>query len=286
MDIRWNLLYGFPGEDAGEYDKMARILPSLRHLQPPFGLYRIRLDRFSPYHDDPSGHGITIRGPLPHYQHLYDVQPELLEKIAYFFDYDHDDGRDPDEYVGTLRRVHQQWKELYRLRQPRLVYRRGPGFVNIIDHRFLGAREHRYTLDATESMIYFSCEAGATVRQILQVLGRTGYGAVSAATVESVLRELVAARLVYEEEGAVPLARPARAAGPLSPVPGGHGDQRAPARRAGARAGPGAGADPRLHPAEVGARPASSRPGRVRGRSAGESGWRRGSPRWRCRRPS
>jgi ribosomal peptide maturation radical SAM protein 1 len=201
MDIRWNLLYGFPGEDAAEYDKMARILPSLRHLQPPFGLYRIRLDRFSPYHGDPAGHGITIRGPLPHYQHLYDVEPERLEEIAYFFDYDHDDGRNPEEYIVSLKRAHQQWKELYRLRRPRLVYRRGPGFVNIIDQRFLAAREHRYTLEGTEALIYFACEAGATVRQIAHVLGRNGHGAVSSSTIESVLRDLVAARLVYEEEG-------------------------------------------------------------------------------------
>jgi hypothetical protein len=81
------------------------------------------------------------------------------------------------------------------------VYRRGPGFVNIIDHRFLAAREHRYTLEGPEALIYFACEAGATVRQIAQTLGRNGHGAVPVTTIESVLRELVAARLVYEEEG-------------------------------------------------------------------------------------
>ena len=35
VKVEWNLLYGFPGEDPAEYAKLAELLPSLFHLDPP-----------------------------------------------------------------------------------------------------------------------------------------------------------------------------------------------------------------------------------------------------------
>jgi hypothetical protein len=44
----WNLLWGFPGEPAAEYEWMATLVPRLTHLPAPNGAYGLRLDRFSP----------------------------------------------------------------------------------------------------------------------------------------------------------------------------------------------------------------------------------------------
>src|SRR5207247_426359 len=51
--VSWNLLFGFPGEDPAEYAKMAQLIPSLRHLDPPDYCSRVRMDRFSPYFASP-----------------------------------------------------------------------------------------------------------------------------------------------------------------------------------------------------------------------------------------
>ena len=44
----WNLLFGFPGESADAYARMAKAVPFLTHLPPPGTISLIRLDRFSP----------------------------------------------------------------------------------------------------------------------------------------------------------------------------------------------------------------------------------------------
>ena len=46
IEVKWNFLYGFPGEDPAEYAKLLDLLPSLYHLAPPLAVGRVRLDRF------------------------------------------------------------------------------------------------------------------------------------------------------------------------------------------------------------------------------------------------
>jgi ribosomal peptide maturation radical SAM protein 1 len=44
----WNFLYGFPGENEEEYQKVTDTIQALSHLEPPISCSPIRLDRFSP----------------------------------------------------------------------------------------------------------------------------------------------------------------------------------------------------------------------------------------------
>ena len=101
----WNFLYGFPREEAGEYDAMAELVDAIPHLTPPSGWGPLRLDRFSPYHDDPDAFGIVDVRPLAPYRTLYDVPPQELSEIAYYFDFAYDDGRTLDYVAPTLERV-------------------------------------------------------------------------------------------------------------------------------------------------------------------------------------
>ncbi|MBW2257298.1 MAG: RiPP maturation radical SAM C-methyltransferase, partial [Deltaproteobacteria bacterium] len=73
MLLKWNLLWGFPGDDAESFRRTAALLPLLRHLNPPQALAHLHLDRFSPYLEHPEAHGITDLRPLDGYG---DVFPE------------------------------------------------------------------------------------------------------------------------------------------------------------------------------------------------------------------
>ena len=42
----WNLIWGFPGEPPDEYVRMARLVPLLTHLRPPYGSGMIRLSGY------------------------------------------------------------------------------------------------------------------------------------------------------------------------------------------------------------------------------------------------
>ena len=55
----WNVLWGFPGEPAADYERMANIVPLLTHLAPPIGFGGLRLDRFSPNFFDAASLGFA-----------------------------------------------------------------------------------------------------------------------------------------------------------------------------------------------------------------------------------
>ncbi|MBF8193708.1 RiPP maturation radical SAM C-methyltransferase [Nonomuraea sp. K274] len=102
----WNLIYGFPGETAEDYAHLPELVDAIDFLTPPSGMEPVRLDRFSPYHADPAAFGLVNVRPKPVYRHLYPFPGEALERIAYYFDFDHADGGQPDAYAGpALERV-------------------------------------------------------------------------------------------------------------------------------------------------------------------------------------
>jgi len=102
----WNVLYGFPGEEPEDYAGMPRLFEEIWFLDPPSGYGPVRLDRFSPYHQDPAGNGMINVRPLGPYPYLYPFPRSALMRIAYYFDYDHADGREPLAYAGeTVEKV-------------------------------------------------------------------------------------------------------------------------------------------------------------------------------------
>lgn len=199
IDVRWNLLYGLPGEPPEEFDRMARLVPLISHLQAPSAMVRLELDRFSPYHDDPGRFGLEVIGPRRHYEMIYPVEDRAtLDDLAYTFEYRHVDGRDPESYVGTMRAALKQW--LVRPMPRALLWSRGPGFVTIVDER-PGLPHARYTLDDTEAAIYLACDVGASAARVRETLLATGVDAPDVAEIADFLAELTAAGLLYEEGG-------------------------------------------------------------------------------------
>src|SRR6202163_4172645 len=94
IEIAWNLLYGFPGETAQDYEQTAALVVTLYHLKPPGAVARIRLDRFSPNFDEAESFGLVNVRPYPIYSLLYDLPPESIANLAYFFEFDYADERD------------------------------------------------------------------------------------------------------------------------------------------------------------------------------------------------
>jgi len=106
----WNILYGFPGEDPADFDRMAQLAPDLCHLTAPSVVLQFRMDRFSPYFNDAAQYGLTNVRPYWSYPFAY---PGLSEKdladIAYFFEFDYADGRDPRREAQPLVEAAAAW---------------------------------------------------------------------------------------------------------------------------------------------------------------------------------
>lgn len=209
--VAWNILYGFPQEPVEEYERMQAFLPALTHLPPP-NLARLQMQRFSPYHQKPETFGLKMEGPHYHYRYVYPLEGRLLEDVAYNFESSYLDGRNPDDYMGPLRLAVARWRHLYENNRGQLTYRRGPGFVRIVDNR----QPYGYTsyvLEGEQAVAYLACDAGATAQMAHQALEKAGFTSVSVQEVEGFLRELVEARLMFESDKRfVSLALPMNAA--------------------------------------------------------------------------
>jgi ribosomal peptide maturation radical SAM protein 1 len=106
----WNLLCGFPGEAPDEYRATAALMPLLVHLQPPAGVFPIRLDRFSPYFDDPERRGlVNVRPAWAYDLALAGLAPDARRRLAYFFEFDYADGRDAAGYVQDVLAAMDAW---------------------------------------------------------------------------------------------------------------------------------------------------------------------------------
>ena len=190
----WGILYGFPGEPREEYARMAALIPSLIHLPPPKRLGRIRIDRFSPYHQDPGKHGLRLTGPGARYLQIYPARlHRALEGLAYFFEHEHLDGRNPEDYAQDLRMAMAHW--ILPSPRPRsLDYRLGQGFLSLRDRRDPD-RIVEHLLDELDAGIYLACDAGATPEAIHKRLG----AAMPVPEIRRRLEDWTDARLLFRE---------------------------------------------------------------------------------------
>ncbi|WP_283135797.1 RiPP maturation radical SAM C-methyltransferase [Rhizohabitans arisaemae] len=69
VQVHWNLLYGFPGDDPDDYERMLGTLERLIHLDPPATCLPVQVTRFAPLQSDPA------RFKIPHavYEPGYDL---------------------------------------------------------------------------------------------------------------------------------------------------------------------------------------------------------------------
>ena len=173
----WNFLYGFPGEDPGEYARMADLMESLGHLPAPSGQGPVRLDRFSPYHEDPAGFGmVAVQASRP-YRYLYEAAEDELMKIAYYFDFEYADGRDLGYAAPALERVH-AWAGRGRTGTLTLSHHED-GSAIILDNR--DGAVHGHALEPWQADILDSIDGVATESAVLRAAVERGIAADDAA---------------------------------------------------------------------------------------------------------
>jgi len=81
--VDWLFLLGIPGDLASDYDEQTRLVPYLQHLAPP-RLSPLRIQRFSPYYNDPESYGIKDIKPLNAYRQAFPATVDV-DRLAYFF---------------------------------------------------------------------------------------------------------------------------------------------------------------------------------------------------------
>ena len=197
VKLFWNILYGLPGEPPEEYARMADLMRSLVHLEPP-RLVPLALDRFSPYHEQPEAFGLIPLGPRRDYGFIHPaLDAATLQALAYTFEYRHADGREPAAYVRPVREVVEAWRASSETAFGSLRYRRHRRGLTVTDRRpGLAATEYRF--GSAEAAVYLACEDGTTLVRMDAALRAAGFD-LPAGELEDFLDECVAARLVHRD---------------------------------------------------------------------------------------
>src|SRR5262245_9068248 len=134
IEATWNIIWGFPGETAEHVALQTALLPHLVHLEPPSGLSRIVVERFSPHHDDRKRFPVRRIEPEASLRYIYPAGFDL-ERIAYSFDHEFEDEL-PDEAFEPLRAAGKRWQRAWAgTPLPWLTYRWSPGMLHVEDGR-------------------------------------------------------------------------------------------------------------------------------------------------------
>lgn len=198
INAGWNMLTGFPGETEDDYVRQRKLLPLLKHLQPPVSGSRIWLERYSPYFFDRSFPVSDIRPGIA-YRFVYPESEIDLKEVAYFFDYQMKDTVPGEQHEGLFGLV-KDWQAAWeKTPRPFLRYRRGPDWIEILDHREEQPRTH--WLYGAEASVYEFCgETDRTAEAALRNLrSETGKGEVD--EVEAALRRCCDLGIMLEEDG-------------------------------------------------------------------------------------
>ena len=160
----WNVLWGFPGEDPAEYGKIAALMPSLHHLQPPVGTGTIRLDRFSPNFNRADELGFINVRPYPAYRYVYKGLPEeAVFNLSYFFTFDYKKSQDVPVYTKPVFDAVQDWKRNHATSGLFCVEKDGK--LELWDSRTC-AVQPMTIVDGLERHLYEFCDGIKTLAQI------------------------------------------------------------------------------------------------------------------------
>lgn len=196
MRVSWSILYGFPFDQAEYYARMAEWVPALTHLPAPRGLTDVRIQRYSPLYAQAEHFGVRNLRPRPVYAMIHKVEPELVEQLAYNFDWDPPE--DQEAYIAPLRREVLGWMGGAKA-PPVLAYADSGDGLLVVDTRAVATRPvHRLT--ALERAICLACDQVAKRHQIEAALIEAGL-AVEPEVLDAALARLVAARLILQHDG-------------------------------------------------------------------------------------
>ena len=192
----WNIIWGFPGEPAGEYARMAALVPHLSHLEPPEYAGPISLERFSPNYDFADRLGFANVAPHPAYRHLYPFDDDSIKKLARRFVFQYREPRDVVEYTEPLAIEVAAWQNGYG--ESDLFFADVGSQLLVWDLR-RGAGEPLTVLTGLERQLYLACDACRSLDELTHLAAEATASHASREAVEVLLAPLVERGLLVRD---------------------------------------------------------------------------------------
>jgi ribosomal peptide maturation radical SAM protein 1 len=198
--IFYNVLAGFPGEQAQWYLDTARLIPRLHHLQPPaFNVTFVEMHRFSPLFTHREEFGVTSYELEANYRANF--PPGTIDplKCGYFFTFTAPDIADRREYLEELNGALSRWHAAFASAAPPLCrYELGPGFLRIVDTRTDPGRF--ITLQGLYKDIVLLCDEVQSRKSLARELAPLYPAEVGDGRLDRILEELVADDVLLVED--------------------------------------------------------------------------------------
>jgi ribosomal peptide maturation radical SAM protein 1 len=196
MRVLYNILWGFPGESAADYDQVTSLIPFITHLHPPVGSSIIRIDRFSPNFNENGRFGFGELVPYSAYHYVYPLEPEVVFNLAYFFEPENRNPTVQQCHVTELSKAIKSWEKSY-VQSDLFFIERGPTLL-IRDRRPI-ANEPLVILDGEFKLAYLACDEAKTPKQILDSSRKNSQQLPSEADLKDVLASLVDRSLMIRQ---------------------------------------------------------------------------------------
>ena len=195
----WNVIWGFPGEDADDYFEMMKLVSQLTHLPPPIAAGPMRVDRFSPLFDESASFGLTDVRAVPAYRHIYSGLPaEVVNNLAYYFEYSCTRVQPLAAYTADFKQQLSDWRRDY-LSSDLISVDKGNCLV-ILDLR-QNSTTPLTVITGNACTLYRECDTHHSCQYLADVVNRDGnHGALSVTDVHEVMRPLLERGLVMREE--------------------------------------------------------------------------------------
>jgi len=197
----WNLIYGFPGEEPGDYDGILKILEAISHLDPPTFVGPLHLVRFSPAFDHAEAMGFENIRPCPVSRTLYPFDDSVLHNLCSTFEFDYANGVDPAQYTGAVVAQCRKWQKAD---DPgMLVYRSLNGAGGVLRDTRMGGGEggDLRRLDPLQAAVYEACDEIVTMEQIEAQVGSVVGGDADRSMIEGAVQGLLESRVLLHDAG-------------------------------------------------------------------------------------
>lgn len=196
VGVDWNLLYGFPGETAEDYHMQLELMASIRFLEPPGACGPMRLDRFSPYFNNPENFGLRDLRPMRSYSFLYPFDEVSLSRIAYYFDFEYEQDVDSRGFASEVIRFIESWQRYPDIGSLRGVVR-PDGKLVLIDTRNQPGTQ-TIVLVGLERAAYEYCDQLHSLPSIVRYLSQQAEN-IHEARVKEFLDSVIANRLMVTD---------------------------------------------------------------------------------------
>ena len=164
VDVAWNLLYGFPGENSQDYRDTLEIVKAISHLHPPMAYGWIGMHRFSPIFHEPEKYQLRHIRPLAAYEYLYPVAAAARANLAYFFDFDFD-GKEKTEYwFAPVKAAVELWQAQSDRIRLEVVHQENDCVIVADSRPHRRADQHRFK--GWEALILAYCDEPRTMQQL------------------------------------------------------------------------------------------------------------------------